>query len=41
MRDQRGSPSPDGVLESAAVEAERVWMTCSCGAAINRSTDDD
>jgi hypothetical protein len=21
--------------------ADRVWMTCTCGAAINRSADDD
>jgi hypothetical protein len=24
----------------ADVEGDRVWMTCSCGAAINRSQDD-
>ena len=29
-----------GDLDSA-VEGERVWMTCTCGAAINRSADDD
>jgi len=29
-----------GDLDSA-VEGDRVWMTCTCGAAINRSADDD
>ena len=29
-----------GDLDSA-VEGERVWMTCTCGAVINRSADDD
>jgi hypothetical protein len=24
----------------ASVEAERVWMTCTCGAAINRNVED-
>jgi hypothetical protein len=23
------------------VEGDRVWMTCTCGAMINRSADDD
>jgi hypothetical protein len=23
------------------VEGDRVWMTCTCGAAINRPADDD
>jgi hypothetical protein len=23
------------------VESDRVWMTCMCGAAINRDADDD
>ncbi len=26
---------------NGAVEGDRVWMTCMCGAAINRSADDD
>jgi hypothetical protein len=25
----------------AGVEGDRVWMTCTCGAAINRPTDHD
>jgi hypothetical protein len=25
----------------AAVEADRVWMMCACGAVINRSADRD
>jgi hypothetical protein len=25
----------------AAVESDHVWMTCTCGAAISRSGDDD
>jgi hypothetical protein len=25
----------------AAVEGDRVWMICTCGAAIDRSADDD
>jgi hypothetical protein len=29
-----------GELDSA-VEGDRVWMTCTCGAAINRCADDD
>ena len=29
-----------GDLDSA-VEGDRVWMTCTCGAVINRSADDD
>jgi hypothetical protein len=29
-----------GDLDSA-VEGDRVWMTCTCGAVINCSTDDD
>jgi hypothetical protein len=29
-----------GELDSA-VEGDRVWMTCTCGAVINRSADDD
>jgi hypothetical protein len=29
-----------GELDSA-VEEDRVWMTCTCGAAINRPADDD
>jgi hypothetical protein len=29
-----------GDLDSA-VEGDRVWMTCTSGAAINRSADDD
>jgi hypothetical protein len=29
-----------GDLDSA-VEGDRVWMTCTCGAAINRPADDD
>jgi hypothetical protein len=29
-----------GDLDSA-VEGDRVWMTCTCGTAINRSADDD
>ena len=29
-----------GDLDSA-VEGDRVWMTCTCGATINRSADDD
>ncbi len=24
----------------AAVEGDRIWMTCTCGAAINRYQDD-
>jgi hypothetical protein len=24
----------------AKVEGDRVWMTCTCGAVINRSADD-
>jgi hypothetical protein len=26
--------------EDGAVEADRVWMTCTCGAAISRRVDD-
>jgi hypothetical protein len=29
-----------GDLDSA-VEDDRVWMTCTCGAVINRCADDD
>ena len=29
-----------GDLDSA-IECDRVWMTCTCGAVINRSADDD
>jgi hypothetical protein len=29
-----------GDLDSA-VEGDRVWMTCICGAVTNRSADDD
>ena len=29
-----------GELQSA-VEDDRVWMACTCGAVINRSADDD
>jgi hypothetical protein len=29
-----------GDLDSA-VEGDRVWMTCTCGAAINRNADRD
>jgi hypothetical protein len=29
-----------GALDSA-VEGDRVWMTCTCGAVINRPADDD
>jgi hypothetical protein len=29
-----------GELDSA-VEDDRVWMTCTCGAGINRLADDD
>jgi hypothetical protein len=25
----------------SAVEGDRVWMTCTCGAVINRSVGDD
>jgi hypothetical protein len=25
----------------AAVKGDRVWMTCTCGAVINRSADDN
>jgi hypothetical protein len=25
----------------SAVETERVWLICTCGAAINRCADDD
>jgi hypothetical protein len=31
---------PCGVLDSA-VDGDRVWMTCTCGAVINRCADDD
>jgi hypothetical protein len=30
-----------GRAAEEAVEGERVWMTCTCGAVINRSADDD
>jgi hypothetical protein len=29
-----------GELDSAA-DDDRVWMTCTCGAVINRCADDD
>jgi hypothetical protein len=29
-----------GDLDSA-VEGDRMWMTCTCGAAISRPADDD
>jgi len=29
-----------GELDSA-VDGDRVWMACTCGAAINRCADDD
>jgi hypothetical protein len=30
-----------GDLEQRVVESDRVWMTCTCGAVIKRSADDD
>jgi hypothetical protein len=36
FQEHRRRADPDG-----AVESERVWMTCTCGAVINRSADDD
>jgi hypothetical protein len=29
------------ILEHGAVEDDRVWMTCTCGAVINRDSDRD
>jgi hypothetical protein len=48
---RRRTPSARGSFEldsagrcgdlDSAVEGDRVWMTCTCGAVINRSADDD
>jgi hypothetical protein len=36
FQEHRRCGDPDG-----GVEDDRVWMTCTCGAAINRPADDD
>jgi hypothetical protein len=36
LQEHRRCGDPD-----AAVEGDRVWMTCTCGAVISRRVDDD
>jgi hypothetical protein len=40
LLDALGAFCLDGELDSA-VKGDRVWMTCTCGAVINRCADDD